>query len=381
MPQGAYLDFAASAPPRPEAARAAGAAASAWANPSSPHAPGRQARAVVERARAEVAARLGCAPPEIIFTSGATEANNLAVLGAAAAASPRRREIVVSAVEHHSVLEPCRALRARGFAVREVPPDPAGCVPAAAVAAALGPGTALCALMFANNEVGTLQPVAEVAAACGARDVPLLVDAVAAAGREDLGAAAGAAFVTLSAHKLGGPKGAGALRVAPEAEILPPWSGGAQERGWRPGTEDVAAIAGFGAAARAARLGLGAEARRLRELEARLRAGLGSVPGLRPVGPGDPGERVPGLLSCACCGLDGQALLVALDLLGVAVGSGAACTSGSLLPSHVLLAMGLPAAECRFPLRFSLGWCSTEADVDAALRALREAAGLQARRR
>ncbi len=382
MPQRArvYVDYAATAPLRPEVAEAMRRVeAEAWGNPSSPHAVGRRARSAVERARADVAGLLGCAAAGVIFTSGATEANNLAVFGAAGAAPEGRRHVVVSAVEHHSVLEPCLALGRRGWAVDVVAPEPDGRVAAERMAAALRPETALCALMLANNEVGALQPVAAVAAACRAAGVPLLCDAVAAAGRVPLReAAAHADLVTVSAHKIGGPQGAGALCVAPGCALAPVWRGGRQERGWRPGTENVAAIAGFGAAARLLREEEAALLARLRALDARLRRGAAATaPQGHAAGPPDPALRVPGLLTLAFPDLDGEALLVGLDLRGVAAGSGAACTSGSLRPSHVLQAMGLPPQACRFPVRLSLGWGSAEADVDAAAAALGEVVALQ----
>jgi cysteine desulfurase len=376
-----YLDWMATAPLRPEAREAMlRAYAGAWANPSSVHGSGRAARAYLERARGQVAALLRCPPERLVFTSGATEANNLAVFGTVGA-RPGRRHVVVSAVEHHSVLEPCRTLARRGYRITEVPPEPDGRLRAERVAEALQEDTALCALMLANNEVGALQPVREVAAACRAAGVPLLVDAVAAAGRIPLDVAGlGADLVTVTSHKIGGPKGAGALYVAEGLELVPLCYGGAQERRWRPGTEDVAACVGFGVAAELAAAEVAEEAARLRRLDRRLReavltADLGAV----PTGPTEEEARLPGLVSFAFPGLDGEALLVSLDLLGVEASSGAACTSGSVQPSHVLAAMGLPPAACRAPLRLSLGRETTEEDVEAAVAALREAVARQRR--
>ncbi len=375
MPVEVYLDHAATTPLRPECRTAmAEVESGAWGNPSSAHAAGRRARALVERARGQVAALLECAPASVVFTSGGTEANNLAVWGTALAAAPRRH-IVVSAIEHHSVLDACRSLGRAGYTVTEVAPDGEGVVGAGAIAAALRPDTALCCLMLANNEVGALQPVAAAAAACRSRGVPLLVDAVAAAGKVAVHAPALAAdLITLSAHKLGGPKGVGVVCVAPGWDLVPLVHGGGQERRWRPGTENVAGIVGAGVACALAAEELDATAVTLRRRAAQLRdavlaAGCGAV----PTGPADPGRRVPGLVSFAFPGLDGDALLATLDLLGVEASSGAACTSGSIQPSHVLAAMGFAPAACRAALRLSLGAQTGEADVARAVAAIAEA--------
>ncbi len=378
-----YLDHAASAPVRPVvASRMLEVLSATGGNASSAHAEGRQARAILEQARAEVASLAGCRPEAVIFTSGGTEANNLAVLGAAHA-DRRRRHLVVSAVEHASVLEPCRALTRAGFEWTVVPPAPDGRVDAGTMAAALRPDTALCALMLANNEVGALQPVVAVAAACRRQGVPLLVDAVAAAGRVPLAAATAAAdFVSLAAHKLGGPQGAGALIVAADRDLAPPWRGGSQERRWRPGTEAVAVLAGFGCAARLALIDDGREPARLRRLSSRLaKAVLAVCPEAVPTGPDDLAQRLPGLVSFVFPALDGEALRTRLDLDGVAVGAGAACSSGAAMASHVLAAMGYPSEACRAAVRLSLGWNTRAADVDRAAAALGAAVALQRRSR
>ena len=373
-----YLDHAASAPLRPAvAARMLHVLRATFGNASSAHAEGRQARAVLEQARAEVAALAGCRADAVIFTSGGTEANNLAILGAAHA-DPRRRHLVVSAVEHASVLEPCRALARSGFECTVVAPAADGCVDAGAMAAALRADTALCALMLANNEVGALQPVAAVAAACRRRGVRLLVDAVAAAGRVPLAPVSAVAdYVSLAAHKLGGPQGAGALIVAPDCDLTPPWRGGGQERRWRPGTEAVAALAGFGCAARLADDG-GREAVRLRRLGTRLAgAVLAACPDAVATGPAEAARRLPGLVSFVFPTLDGEALRTRLDLDGIAVGAGAACSSGAVMASHVLQAMGYARAVCRTAVRLSLGWNTRASDVERAAGAIGAAAALQ----
>ncbi len=376
----AYLDHAASTPVRPEVLSAMDEVyRNAWGNASSVHAAGRQARALVERARERVAELLRVEPFRIVFTSGGTEANNLALFGAVGAA-PGRRHVVVSAIEHHSVLDTARALERGGYRVTTVPADGEGRIGVEAFARALCGDTAVCALMLANNEVGTIQPVRAAAEAAADTGVPLLVDAVAAAGKipvvvPDLGAD----LLTLSAHKLGGPQGVGALYVGPGCELAPMLHGGGQERRWRPGTENVAAIVGFGLAAELAGRELDAAAARLRSLSRSLvSAILDADCGAVPTGPADPEARVPGLCSFVFPGLDGEALLVALDLQGVYAGAGAACTSGSLLPSHVLTAMGLPPAACRAALRLSLGRDSQEEDIALAASAVARAVRRQA---
>ncbi len=372
-----YLDHAATTPMRPEVAQAvAEAGVRLWANPSSVHAAGRRARVAVDGARARLAGLLGGNPHHWVFTSGGTEANNLAVQGAAHAAARRgKRHLLVSAVEHHSVLDAAEALRREGWRVEHIPVGPDGCVAAADVRAALRPDTGLCCLMVANNEVGALQPVREVAEACRAAGAVLHADAVAAAGRlplsvDDLGAD----LLSVSAHKIYGPKGVGALYIRPGLEIDPLLHGGGQERRWRPGTENVPGIVGFGEAAACAATELTAEGQRLRALGAALvdavrAAGGGAV----PTGPADWGRRLPGLASFVFPGLDGEALLVSLDLQGVRAGAGSACVSGSLRPSHVLLAMGLAPEAAAAALRVSLGRGSGPADIEALVAALRVA--------
>ena len=374
-----YLDHAATSPLRRECRDLmAEVSVRAWGNPSSPHAAGRRARAVVERARRQVAAVLGAAPSEIVFTSGGTEANNLAVSGTAGA-RPEHRHLVASAIEHHSVLEACRALARHGYGLSLVPPDRDGFVPAERVLAALRPDTALCCLMLANNEVGSVQPVGAVAGGCRAAGVPLLVDAVAAGGRLALRAPElGADFLSLSAHKFGGPKGVGVLYVRTGRELAPMLHGGGQERRWRPGTENVPAIAAGALALELAAMELESTAAVLRSRAGELtRAVRALCPAALPTGPEDPARRLPGLVSFAFPDLDGDALLATLDLLGVAAGSGAACTSGSREPSHVLAAMGHDRAACRAALRLSLGTETSSFEVAEAARAVAAAVARQ----
>jgi cysteine desulfurase len=375
-----YLDYAATAPLRREAFEAmlpflSGPAA----NASSQHGPGRAARAAVETAREQVAALVGARPGEVVFTSGGTEADNLAVKGTVLERGPGASHLVVSAVEHHAVLDAAAwAGRDAGATVELAPVDATGRVDTGALAGLLRPGaTALVAVMAANNEVGTGQPVTEVAELAHAAGALVLCDAVQAAGLPGVDAAAGPLdLVALGAHKLGGPTGVGALVVRTGVRLRPLAHGGGQERGLRSGTLPVAAIAGFGAAAAAVmaeRAGGGAA--RLAALRDRLRAGLAEVvPGLEVNGStgaaGDGPAGLPGLLSVRLPGLLAEDALLLLDREGIACSAGSACASGAVEASHVLLAMGVDEAAARQTLRFSLGHASTGADVDAAVAAV-----------
>jgi len=378
-----YLDYAASAPLRAEALAAMlPLLQRPAANPSSQHGPGRAARAAVETAREQVAALVGAAPGEVVFTSGGTEADNLAVKGAVLARPEGARQLVCSAVEHHAVLDAAAWAEAdAGARVALAPVDPAGRVDLERLAGLLEPGrTALVAVMAANNEVGTGQPVAAAAGLAHAAGAVLLCDAVQAAGLPgvDMGRD-GIDLLALAAHKLGGPTGVGALVVRAGADLRPLLHGGGQERGLRSGTLPAAAIAGFGAAAAAALAEREAPgfAAALAALRARLLAALRALEPALVVN-GDPGRSsgaggLPGLLSVRFPGRRAEDLLLLLDRHGVACSAGSACASGAVTPSHVLLAMGRGPAEARETVRFSLGHASTEADVDAAVAAVREA--------
>jgi cysteine desulfurase len=373
-----YLDYAASAPLRAEALAAMRPLLERpAANPSSQHGPGRAARAAVETAREQVAALVGAAPGEVVFTSGGTEADNLAVKGALLARPAGARGLVCTAVEHHAVLDAAAWAEAdAGAKVALAPVDQAGRVDPERLGGLLEPGrTALVAVMAANNEVGTGQPVAAAAALAHDAGALLLCDAVQAAGLPgvDMGRD-GIDLLALAAHKLGGPTGVGALVVRAGAELRPLLHGGGQERGLRSGTLPAAAIAGFGAAAAAALAEREAPgyAAALAALRARLLAGLRALEPALAVN-GDPGSGLPGLLSVRFPGRRAEDLLLLLDRQGVACSAGSACASGAVTPSHVLLAMGREPAEARETVRFSLGHASTEADVDAAVAAVREA--------
>ena len=383
-----YLDYAASAPLRPEALAAMlPLLERPAANPSSQHGQGRAARAAVETAREQVAALVGAAPAEVVFTSGGTEADNLAVKGTVLARPSEDRHLVCSAVEHHAVLDAAAWAEAdAGARVDLAPVDGLGRVEPDRLAGLLRPGrTALVAVMAANNEVGTGQPVAAVTELAHAAGALLLCDAVQAAGLPGVDMAGdGIDLLALAAHKLGGPTGVGALVVRPGIGLRPLVHGGGQERGLRSGTLPAAAIAGFGAAAAAALTERQTSAAAtLATLRSRLLAGLRTVvPDLQVNGdpgpaavrtPGTAGVGLPGLLSVRFPGRRAEDLLLLLDRHGVACSAGSACASGAVTPSHVLVAMGRDPAAARETVRFSLGHASTQADVDAAVAAVTQA--------
>ncbi len=335
------------------------------------HAYGWAAESAVAAAREEIAASLGAAPGEILFTSGATESNNLALLGAARGARGRGNHVVTSAVEHRAVLDPCRQLAAEGFEVTVLAPDATGRVSPEAVAAALTERTVLVSLMAANNEVGTLNPVAQVAALCADRGVLFHTDAAQAFGKVPLEPGPGVALASLSAHKLHGPKGVGALfvRGRPRVALAPLVYGGGHEKGIRSGTLNVPGIVGFGAAARLARAEGATERLRLGALRQRLDGAIrGALDGVTLNG--HEVDRLPGNLSLSFAGVDGEGLIGSLR--DVAVSSGSACTTASAEPSHVLRALGVPEPLAKATLRFGLGRFTTAAEVDFAAGAVVE---------
>jgi cysteine desulfurase len=363
-----YLDYNATTPLLPEVVEAMlPFLRERFGNPSSGHPYGRAAREAVEAARGEVARLLGCAADEILFTSGGTEANNLAIRGAAAA-RPDARAIVTSVVEHPATAEPCAELERGGWTVTRLPVDAQGRVAVADAAAAIGPGTALVTIMHANNETGSVQPVAEIAAVARAAGAALHTDAAQSVGKipVDVGAL-GVDLLSIAGHKLYAPKGVGALYVRRGTRLAPFLRGAGQERGLRPGTENVAGIVGLGAAAAAAARDREALAARLRELCARLWGALrAGVPGLALNG--HPSERLPNTLNARFPGARGGALLAAAP--EIAASAGAACHAGSESPSAAIAAMGIPAEEALGSVRLSLGRGTTEAEVDAAAQAL-----------
>jgi cysteine desulfurase len=347
------------------------------ANPSSTHGPGRAAREAVEAARAEVAGVLGAEPPEIVFTSGGTESNNLAVRGGARAAretDSARTRVLFTAAEHAAVREAALALRADGFAPEEIPVNSRGVPEERTPAAASGTGpatTALVSVILANNETGAVfDALAAFAAAARAQGSVVHTDAVQAVGKIPVNARAlGVDLLALTAHKFGGPKGAGALFVRKGVRLQPLAAGGGQERGRRGGTENVAGIVGLGAAIRLASARLSFEAARLAALRDRFETALlVRVPHSRINAAG--GSRLPTATSAVFPGTEAETLAAALDLDGIAVSAGSACHAGTTSPSRVLLALGLSASDARATLRFSFGHGSREEDVDRLLEAL-----------
>lgn len=372
-PTTLYLDHAATTP-LTEAARAAMEPflGERFGNASSLYAAARDARKAVEEARERVAAAVGARPEEVVFTGSGTEADNLAIKGAAWHGREQGRDgVVVSAIEHHAVLDPARWLERYGFRVTEVPVDPGGLVRLDALAAAADRRTAIVSVMWANNEVGTVQPVAECARVAHEAGAAFHADAVQALPWIEVDATA-VELLSLSAHKVGGPKGVGALVVRRGTKIQPLLHGGGQERGLRSSTYNVAGIAGFGAAVEDWMAARDAVAERVRRLRDRLQERLcAAVPGTRVNG--DPTRRLPNNLNVCIEGVEGEPLILLLDAAGVAASSGSACTSGSTEPSHVLLAMGVPATLAEGSLRLTLGRETTEADVDRAVEAVASA--------
>jgi cysteine desulfurase len=366
-----YLDHNATTPVRDEVAAAVlRVLREVPGNPSSAHAEGAAARAEVERARERVAALVAARPAEVVFTSGATESNNLAIFGVAHAEAARGRHLVTTATEHPSVEEPLVALEAEGFRVTRVPVDADGLVDPGAVAAAITPETSLVSILWANNETGVVQPMARIAALVRAHGVPLHVDATQAIGKiavrfDDVPAD----LLSASAHKFNGPKGSGFLVVRGDRALAPWLRGGSQERGRRGGTHGVAGIAGLGVAAELARLEVEERAERSAALRDRLWSGIeAKIPRVRRHGAS--AFVLPNTLSVEFRETAGDVLLEALDGEGIAVSAGAACASGSVHPSRTLLAMGCSVAEARASLRFSVGLGTNEAQIDRVLALL-----------
>jgi cysteine desulfurase len=376
-----YLDHAATTPIHPRAAEALAAQLAVPGNASSLHAAGRRARRVVEESRESVAAAFGARPSEVVFTSGGTESDNLAVKGifwARRAADPRRTRVLASAVEHHAVMDSAEWLAAtEGARVMWLPVDASGRVDPATLRQALEDSpveVALVSVMWANNEVGTVQPVAELAEIAHAYGVPLHTDAVQAVGQLPIDfAVSGVDAMTVTGHKFGGPIGAGVLLLGREIECVPVLHGGGQERDVRSGTLDVPAVAALAVAAEVAVKEQPARSERLRamrdDLVVRVRA---AVPEALLNGESslDPSRRLPGNAHFSFAGCEGDALLMLLDARGIECSTGSACSAGVARPSHVLLAMGQDEARARASLRFTLGHTSEPADVDALVEAI-----------
>ena len=378
-PRAVYLDHAATTPMRPAALSALTAALAHTGNPSSLHTAGRTARRTVEEARERLAAAVGARPSEVVWTAGGTEADNLAVKGlfwGRRTQDPARRRVVVSAVEHHAVLDPAFWLAEHaGAELVLLPVDADGVVELDALRAELdehGDTVALVSVMWANNEVGTLQPLDEVVALAHRHGVPVHADAVQAVGQVPVDlASCGVDALTLSGHKVGGPGSTGALLVRRGLELTPVLHGGGQERGVRSGTLDPALLAAFAAAVDEAVGERAQHAARVGALRDDLvRRVLAEVPGATLRGPADPARRLPGNAHLTFAGCEGDSLLYLLDAAGVEASTGSACQAGVPRPSHVLLAMGVGEDDARGALRFSFGSTSSAADVDAAVAVL-----------
>ncbi len=339
-----------------------------YGNASSVHGFGRRAHEALERARATIASRLGARPAEIVFTSGGTESDNLAIQGIAAAAG--KGHIVTSAIEHPAVLTTCSVLEKRGFDVTRLPVDDTGLVRPADLEQALRPDTILVSIMAANSEVGTIQPVAELAALADAAGVPFHTDAVQAVGKIPVDVDEwGVDLLSLSAHKFYGPKGVGALYVRAGTRLRALQHGGHHEQKRRAGTENVPGAVGMATALDLICAEMPAEATRLRHLRDRLQQGLLDNVDHSSLN-GHPTQRLPHLLNLTCENAEGESILLSLDACGIAVSTGSACSSGSLEPSHVLLAMGIPAEMAHGSVRFSLGRANTAEDVEYVIQKL-----------
>ncbi len=362
-----YLDHGATTPTDPRVVEAMlPFFAEKFGNAGSVHAFGQEAREAVDRARALVATAVGASPQEIVFTSGATEADNFAILGAAWANESRGRHIITSAVEHHAVLEPCRFLESRGWEVSYLCVDGDGRVDPDDVRRAIRGDTTLISVMHANNEIGTLEPVAEVGRIARERGILMHSDATQSVGILPVNVdALSVDLLSMSAHKRYGPKGVGALYIRKGSKLARVQHGGSHERNRRAGTENVPAIVGFGTALAIALPDMDGEAARLRRLRDRLIDGLTSHPGARLNG--HRSDRLPGNVNVSFEGTDSESILLALDLRGVAASSGSACTSGSLEPSHVLSAIGLPPEAAAGTVRLTLGRWNTDQEVDDLL--------------
>ncbi|MGA2845389.1 MAG: cysteine desulfurase NifS [Candidatus Acidiferrales bacterium] len=337
-----------------------------FGNASSIHSSGQRGRSAVDAARDSVAALIGAKTAEIVFTSGGTEADNLALFGSVAVSHHSRKHIITTAIEHHAVLNAAQALEKQGIDVTYVPVSASGIVDPQDVRRALRPETILISVMHANNELGTIQPIEEIGRIAAEADVYFHCDAVQSAGKLPLDVnRLGVDLLSISAHKIYGPKGVGALYVRAGTPLEPQFHGGHHERDRRPGTENVPGIVGFGKAAELATVRLTTDSARIESLRDRLEEMLlDSLASVRVNG--DRSRRIPNTTNLAFTSAGGEALVIALDLQGVACSTGAACSSGAVEPSHVLLAIGLSPDEARSSLRFSLGRTTTAAEIDRA---------------
>ncbi|MFS8910368.1 cysteine desulfurase [Synechococcus sp. H60.3] len=375
-----YFDHSATTPPRPEVIEAMGLAMQeSWGNPSSLHGWGERAAMAMERARQQVAELLNCEPETLLFTSGGTESNNLALFGVAQRYSTPQH-LIISSVEHASVENAACWLQAQGWEVTRLPVNSAGQVDPQTLIQALQPNTALVSIIHGQNEVGSLQPIAELSRLCRQAGVLFHTDAVQTVGRIPLDLAQlPVDLLSLSGHKLYGPQGVGALYVRPGVELQPLLRGGGQERRLRAGTQGIPAIVGLGVAAALAAQELEQETARLRQLQRQLAQLLASVPGLRLTGPSDLEQRLPHHLSYCTAAIPGHVLVREMSRQGIAISAGSACSSGQRIPSRILLAMGYSEAEALGSIRLSLGKATTQAAVEQVARSLqallRSAAG------
>jgi cysteine desulfurase len=367
-----YLDHNATTPPHPAVIdRMTLALREDFGNPSSVHHFGQAAKAALDEARSAVARLIGADPSEIVFTSGGTESDNFAIRGVAEALEVTgRRHLIATSIEHEAVLNTLKALARRGWTTTLLPVDQSGIVSPERLAAALTDDTALVSIMHANNEIGTIQPIAELARLAKARGAVFHTDAVQSVAKIPVDVRTlGVDLLSLSGHKFYGPKGVGALWLRRGQRLQAPITGGKQERGRRAGTENVAGIVGLGVAAQLAQAKMAEEAARLGPLRDRLEAGiLAGVSGTAVNGA--PTPRVPNTTNVSFERVEAESLLIALDLAGIAVSTGSACSSGTLEPSHVLKAMGFPAHRTQNSIRFSLGAANTDADVDRVIAVL-----------
>jgi len=367
-----YFDYNATTPLAPGVVDAVIAATrDLFGNPSSVHYYGQQAKAALDEARSAVAALIGAEPSEVVFTAGGTESDNFAIRGAAETLEQTgRRHLIASAIEHEAVLNTLKALARRGWRTTLLPVDQTGIVSPDRVRELITDDTAIVSVMHANNEIGTIQPIAELAAMAHAHGALMHTDAVQSTGKIPVDVRAlGVDLLSLSAHKFNGPKGTGALWIKRGTRMQPLLTGGKHERNRRAGTENVPAIIGMGAAARLAAAKMIEEGRRVEALRNRLEdAILRTIPGTAVNGARQP--RVPNTTNISFDRVEAESLLIALDLEGIAVSTGSACSSGTLEPSHVLRAMGLPPHRTQNSLRFSLGMYSTQEEVDRVIDVL-----------
>jgi cysteine desulfurase len=371
MMKRVYLDYAATTPVRPEVTGAMLPYFNdIWGNPSSIHACGQEARGAVDDAREKVAALIGAGEDEIIFTSGGTEADNFALKGVAFARESKGNHIITSTIEHHAILQTCKFLEGRGFSVTYLPVDGDGMVDPDDVRRAITGKTILISIMHANNEVGTIQPTFEISKIARTAGVYLHTDAVQSTGHihADVNEL-GVDLLSISAHKLYGPKGVGALFVRKGTEIVPFMHGGEQEREMRAGTENVPGIVGFAKAAELAKQEMDEEARRITLLRDKLISGVMSTVKNAHLN-GHKDKRLPNNVNISFGTIEGEAICLNLDLAGICVSTGSACSSSSMEASHVLLAMGLSPEQARSSIRFSMGKWSSDEDIKRVLETL-----------